>query len=217
MKWETIFGISQLLHMICIKWDTKYHVTTWCKMQIVVWMAYSDSTHFSDKISYKILCILRYGLKDMDLTRFTYLQKLWTKKTKIVRMGRIWAANCYLLRRVERKAGNTGAEAHLWPDLNKNTKKEDLILQVQGFEPRLLGARKWSRTRWLLPRCWFMKARVEFDAVLNARSEQKKRVKKSGFHAAVGVWSLDRIDEDCRYEPLSCCLIFETEKVGILL
>jgi hypothetical protein len=32
-----------------------------------------------------------------------------------------------------------------------------------------------------------MKARVEFDAVLNARSEQKKRVKKSGFHAAAGV------------------------------
>jgi hypothetical protein len=38
-------------------------------------MAYLDSTHFSDKFSYKILCIPSYGLKDMILTRFTYLQE----------------------------------------------------------------------------------------------------------------------------------------------
>jgi hypothetical protein len=37
-------------------------------------MAYSDSTQFSDKLSYKIFFILSYGLKDMNLTRFAYLQ-----------------------------------------------------------------------------------------------------------------------------------------------
>jgi hypothetical protein len=40
------------------------------EMQTVVWMTYSDSTHFSDKLSYKILCISSYGLKDMIYTRF---------------------------------------------------------------------------------------------------------------------------------------------------
>jgi hypothetical protein len=44
-------------------------------MQAGVWMAYFDSTHFFDKISYKILFILSYGLKDIDLTSFTYLQE----------------------------------------------------------------------------------------------------------------------------------------------
>jgi hypothetical protein len=33
-------------------------------------MSYSDSMHFSDKLSYKILCIPSYGLKDMVYTRF---------------------------------------------------------------------------------------------------------------------------------------------------
>jgi hypothetical protein len=49
-------------------------------MQTVVWMAYSDSTHFSDKFSYKILCISSYGLKDMNLARFKYLQEFSEKK-----------------------------------------------------------------------------------------------------------------------------------------
>jgi hypothetical protein len=43
-------------------------------MQTVVWMAYSDSTHFSDEKSYKILCILSCGLKDMNFASFAYLQ-----------------------------------------------------------------------------------------------------------------------------------------------
>jgi hypothetical protein len=33
-------------------------------------MSYSDYSHFSDKLSYKILFILSYGLKDMIFTRF---------------------------------------------------------------------------------------------------------------------------------------------------
>jgi hypothetical protein len=44
-------------------------------MQTSIWMAYSDSTHFSDKISYKILFISSYGSKDMNLPRFAYLQE----------------------------------------------------------------------------------------------------------------------------------------------
>jgi hypothetical protein len=81
IKWsgETIFGISQLLHMLCIKWDAKYHVTTWCEMQTVVWMTYSNSTHFSDKNSYKILLILSYGLKDINFARLTHLQEFFWK------------------------------------------------------------------------------------------------------------------------------------------
>jgi hypothetical protein len=38
-------------------------------------MAYSDSTHFSDKLSYKILFISSYGSKDMNYARFKYLQE----------------------------------------------------------------------------------------------------------------------------------------------
>jgi hypothetical protein len=38
-------------------------------------MAYSDSSHLSDKISYKILFISSYGLKDINLTRFKHLWK----------------------------------------------------------------------------------------------------------------------------------------------
>jgi hypothetical protein len=41
-------------------------------MQTVAWMAFSDSTYFSDKLSYKILFISSYELKDMDLARFKY-------------------------------------------------------------------------------------------------------------------------------------------------
>jgi hypothetical protein len=44
-------------------------------MQTVVWMAYSDSTHYSDKNSYKIPFIPSYGLKDTNLARFAFLQE----------------------------------------------------------------------------------------------------------------------------------------------
>jgi hypothetical protein len=36
------------------------------------WMLYSDSSHFSDKLSYKILFILSYGLKDINFARFNH-------------------------------------------------------------------------------------------------------------------------------------------------
>jgi hypothetical protein len=48
-------------------------------MQTSIWMSYSDSTHFSDKLSYKILFISSYGSKDMNYARFKYLQE---KKTE---------------------------------------------------------------------------------------------------------------------------------------
>jgi hypothetical protein len=44
-------------------------------MQTDIWMAYSDSMHFSDKLSYKILFILSYGLQDTNLARFKHLQQ----------------------------------------------------------------------------------------------------------------------------------------------
>jgi hypothetical protein len=50
-------------------------------------MAYSDSTHFSDKISYKILFISSYGSKDMNLPRFKYLQEFSGKKNREAETG----------------------------------------------------------------------------------------------------------------------------------
>jgi hypothetical protein len=55
-------------------------------MQTVVWMAYLDSTHFSDKFSYKILFILSYHLKDINFASFAYLQE-FLEKTENDRRG----------------------------------------------------------------------------------------------------------------------------------
>jgi hypothetical protein len=49
-------------------------------MQIGKWMSYSDSSHFSDKLSYKILFILSYRLKDIYLARFKHLQEILEKQ-----------------------------------------------------------------------------------------------------------------------------------------
>jgi hypothetical protein len=38
-------------------------------------MAYSDSTHFSDKLSYKIIFISSYQSKDMIFAKLTHLQE----------------------------------------------------------------------------------------------------------------------------------------------
>jgi hypothetical protein len=48
-------------------------------MQTDIWMVYSDSTHFSDEFSYKILCFSSYQLKDMILARFEHLQQIFLK------------------------------------------------------------------------------------------------------------------------------------------
>jgi hypothetical protein len=45
-------------------------------------MAYSDSIHFFDKLSYKILFILSYSLKDMNLASFKHLQQFSEKQIK---------------------------------------------------------------------------------------------------------------------------------------
>jgi hypothetical protein len=44
-------------------------------MQTDVWMTYSDSMHFSDKILYKILFISNYGLEDMNYAKSKHLQE----------------------------------------------------------------------------------------------------------------------------------------------
>jgi hypothetical protein len=48
-------------------------------MQTGLWMAYSNSSHFSDKLSYKILFIPNYGLKDMNLARFAQILEFSVK------------------------------------------------------------------------------------------------------------------------------------------
>jgi hypothetical protein len=85
IKWsgKTIIGRPQLLHMLFIRWDANYHVTTWCKMQIIIWMSYSDYSHFSDKISYKILFIPSYRLKDMNITSFKHFLKKTEGRLKL--------------------------------------------------------------------------------------------------------------------------------------
>jgi hypothetical protein len=47
-------------------------------------MAYSNSMHFSNKLSYKILFILSYGLKDTNLTSLEHLQGFFQKTAKMV-------------------------------------------------------------------------------------------------------------------------------------
>jgi hypothetical protein len=41
IKWsgENIISISQVLHILLIRWDANNHITTWCKMQTVKRMA----------------------------------------------------------------------------------------------------------------------------------------------------------------------------------
>jgi hypothetical protein len=53
-------------------------------MQTVEWMSYSGSSHFSDKLSYKILFISGYGLKDMNFARFKHFL-LFSEKQKTAR------------------------------------------------------------------------------------------------------------------------------------
>jgi hypothetical protein len=45
-------------------------------------MVYSDSMHFSDKFSYKILFISSYGSKDMNLPRFAYCRNFRKQREK---------------------------------------------------------------------------------------------------------------------------------------
>jgi hypothetical protein len=45
-------------------------------------MPYSDSTHFSDKLSYKILFISSFGVKDMNLAISAHLQQFSVKQIK---------------------------------------------------------------------------------------------------------------------------------------
>jgi hypothetical protein len=49
-------------------------------------MAYLDSMHFSDPKTYKILFVSSYGLKDMNLARFKYLQGF--SEEKKIELGR---------------------------------------------------------------------------------------------------------------------------------
>jgi hypothetical protein len=51
-------------------------------MQTDIWMVYSDSMHFSDKLSYKILFISTYGLKDINFARLHTCSNFF-KKTEI--------------------------------------------------------------------------------------------------------------------------------------
>jgi hypothetical protein len=46
-------------------------------------MAYSNSMHFSDKLSYKILCVLSYRLKDTNFARYAYLQQFSEKLKRV--------------------------------------------------------------------------------------------------------------------------------------
>jgi hypothetical protein len=48
-------------------------------MQTGKWMSYSDSMHFSDKNSYKILFISSYGSKDMIYARFCIFARIFLK------------------------------------------------------------------------------------------------------------------------------------------
>jgi hypothetical protein len=92
IKWSgvTIFGNTQVLHMLCIRWYANYHVATWCEMQTLIWMTYSVSTHFSDKLSYKICFVLSYSLKDIVLARFDNCRNFQKTVNWRLKLGRTW-------------------------------------------------------------------------------------------------------------------------------
>jgi hypothetical protein len=49
-------------------------------MKTGLWMAYSDSMHFSEQFSYKIFFISSYQTKDMNFAKLTHLQEFSLKK-----------------------------------------------------------------------------------------------------------------------------------------
>jgi hypothetical protein len=102
MKWVTIFGNTQILHMLCIRWYANYNIITWCKMQTWIWMSYSNSMHFSDKLSYKILFILSYRLKDMNFANWLHVL---TRGTELRWRGDDWAGAAALAPVVADKRG----------------------------------------------------------------------------------------------------------------
>jgi hypothetical protein len=51
-------------------------------MQTGLWMAYSDSTHFSDKNPYKTHFVPSYSLEDMNFGSFKHLQEFFRKLRK---------------------------------------------------------------------------------------------------------------------------------------
>jgi hypothetical protein len=70
-------------------------------MQTVVWMTYSDSTHFSDKLSYKIHFIPSYHLKDMNFGSFKLLQEFQKNREEL----RIFLTHTELAAKAERGTG----------------------------------------------------------------------------------------------------------------
>jgi hypothetical protein len=72
-------------------------------------MAYSDFTHFSDKLSYKTLFIPSYGLKVMNFAKYTHLQQFLDKQTK----GRTFLTELVPARVADRRGqgGRCGADA----------------------------------------------------------------------------------------------------------
>jgi hypothetical protein len=68
--------------VLLIRCNANYHVITWCEMQTGIWMTYSDSTHFFDKCSYKILFISSFRSKDMNLARITHFLRFSEKQKR---------------------------------------------------------------------------------------------------------------------------------------
>jgi hypothetical protein len=92
-------------------------------------MEYLDSTHFSDKISYKILFISSYGSKDMNLPRFAYLQDFSEKKNRNLGWTRARLATDKSCRTPAMdNTGRKRAGAQLDSDLNKNEEKRVVLL-----------------------------------------------------------------------------------------
>jgi hypothetical protein len=53
-------------------------------MQTDIWMAFSDSTHFSEQLSYKILFISSYSLKDKNFASLDHFPAILKKKQEWV-------------------------------------------------------------------------------------------------------------------------------------
>jgi hypothetical protein len=81
-------------------------------MQTDIWMTFSNSMHFSDKLLYKILFISSYGLKDMNFARCKYLQEFQKNETE--KLEGCWSGPEPDWRRIATVARQRWAERFGW-------------------------------------------------------------------------------------------------------
>jgi hypothetical protein len=90
-------------------------------------MPYSYSTHFSEQISYKILFISSYGLKDMNLASFAQNLKFLE--------NREYAETILTEKQLAKEDDNRTGAADEWDRPNRKQSQMVRVLPLIEFEP----------------------------------------------------------------------------------